>query len=100
MFNGEAAAPASPVRQGMSAVVEMRREDVVRLEPRRPGRMVVERDPAAATSPRAVMMSWAEAHCLRSCRAMAAAISSGNRSGVQAKPGMSRAAIRRAFSWP
>ena len=49
--------------------------------------------------PRAVAMSCAAAHWPRSRREMAAAIRSGKRSGVQAKTGMPRSAIRWALPW-
>ena len=42
--------------------------------------------------PRAVTMSWAAAHWPMSCRLIAAAISSGKRSGVQANDGTPRLA--------
>jgi hypothetical protein len=55
-------------------------------------------DQGVEPPPRAATMSWFEAHCPRSCLEMAAAISSGNRSGVQAKTGISSAAMWRALS--
>src|SRR5688572_18165460 len=53
----------------------------------------------SGVSPREVTMLLAAAHWVRSRLAMAAAIRSGNRSGVQAKAGEPMAAKAAAFWW-